>query len=118
MVDKLSWVLIAVVAVAILWRQYQRGWTLQSPAPKNPWMASAFLALAILMMAKRSWHTPDLRTNLNLIILMMVIAGGVQLYRTLRDSRRNQTPPAWASYGVVCLCSFLVADAVSFVLTR
>ena len=118
MVDKLSWILIAFVPVAILWKQYRRGWKLKSPVPQNPWYSTAYLAVAIVLLAKRSWHMPDLRAHLNLVIAMMVVPAAVQLYRTLRDSRRNQTPPAWASYGIVCLCSFLVSDAVSFVLTR
>ena len=118
MVDKLSWIFIAFVAVAIVWKQYRRGWKLNSPIPQNPWYATAYLAVAILLLAKRSWLTPDARTQLNIVISMMVLPAAVQLYRTLRDSRRAQTPPAWASYGIVCLCSFLVADAVSFVLAR
>ncbi len=118
MVDKMSWFLIAFVPVAILWKQYKRGWTLKSPIPLNPWMASAFLFVAILLTAKRAWQMPFVRQQLNTIIVMMVLPASVQLYRTLRDSRQSQTPPAWASYGTICLCCFLVADAVSLVLSK
>ena len=76
------------------------------------------MAIAVILTAKLSWHSPDVRTNLNIIIVLMIAPAAVQLYRTLRDSRRSQTPPAWASYGTVCLCCFLVADAVSLVLYK
>ena len=118
MVDKLSWILTVFVAVSILWTLYRRGWKLRSPIPENPWYASAYLAIAVILTAKLSWHSPDVRTNLNIIIILMIVPAAVQLYRTLRDSRRSQAPPAWASYGTVCLCCFLVADAVSLVLYK